>query len=97
MPTTRYLMQFFRSGATRLLGGWQSAEVDRLLDAETAEFDTARRAALLGQLQSALNEEASFVPMLTFTTTVGLSNRWNWDNRYGSSIFFDTFSRRQGN
>ncbi|HLH24324.1 MAG TPA: ABC transporter substrate-binding protein [Chloroflexota bacterium] len=90
----RYLMQFFRSGATRLLGGWQSAEVDRLLDAETAEFDADRRAALLGQLQSALNEEAPFVPLLTFTTTVGLSNRWSWDNRYGSSIFFDTFSRR---
>ncbi|HEY7064525.1 MAG TPA: ABC transporter substrate-binding protein [Chloroflexota bacterium] len=90
----RYLLQFFRSGATRLLGGWQSAEVDRLLDAETAEFDTAKRAALLGQLQSALNEEAPLVPLLTFTTTVGLSNRWSWDNRYGSSIYWDTFSRR---
>jgi peptide/nickel transport system substrate-binding protein len=90
----RYLLQFFRSGATRLLGGWQNAEVDRLIDTETAEFDPARRAALLGQLQSALNEDAPFVPLLTFTTTVGLSDRWNWDNRYGSSIYFDTFSRR---
>jgi peptide/nickel transport system substrate-binding protein len=90
----RYLLQFFRSGATRLLGGWQSAEVDRIIDAETAEFDPARRAALLGQLQAALNEEAPFVPLLTFTTTVGLSNRWNWDNRFGSSIHWDTFSRR---
>jgi peptide/nickel transport system substrate-binding protein len=91
----RYLMQFFRSGATRLLGGWQNAEVDRLLDAETAEFDPARRVALLQQLQSALNEDAPFVPLLTFTTTVGLSNRWNWDNRYGTAIQWDGFSRRE--
>jgi hypothetical protein len=37
-----------------LLGGWQNDVVDRLLDAETAEFDEARRSiplqARLGRL-----------------------------------------------
>jgi peptide/nickel transport system substrate-binding protein len=91
----RYLMQFFRSGMTKLLGGWQSEEVDRLLDAETAEFDPARRQALLRELQSKLNEEAPFVPLLSFISNVAISNRWEWDpKQYGTSIFFETFRAR---
>jgi peptide/nickel transport system substrate-binding protein len=91
----RYLMQFFRGGGTKLLGGWQDAEVDRLLDAETAEFDTAKRAALLRDLQSRMMEEAPTVPLLSFISTLGVSPRWDWDRRHGTSIYFDTFYPRQ--
>jgi peptide/nickel transport system substrate-binding protein len=90
----RYLVQFFRSGAGRYLSGWQNDDVDRLLDAETAEFDLSRRAAVMRELQSRLNDEAPAVPLLSFTNTLGLANRWQWEPRYGSVIYFDTFRRR---
>ena len=91
----RYLLQFFRSGYTRLLGGWQSPEVDRLHDAETAEFDPAKRNALLRELQSRLLEESPSVPLLSFVDTVGISNRWAWDTRHGySTVYFDTIQPR---
>jgi peptide/nickel transport system substrate-binding protein len=90
----RYLVQFFRSGAGRYLSGWQNDDVDRLLDVETAEFDLARRAAIMRDLQSRLNEEAPAVPLLSFTNTIGLSNRWQWEPRYGSVIYFDSFSAK---
>ena len=87
-------MQFFRSGASKFLNGWQNPEVDRLLDAETAEFDPAKRNALLRELQIKLNDESPTVPILSFIHTLGLSNRWEWDRRYGSTIYFDTFKPR---
>jgi hypothetical protein len=36
----------------------------------------------------------NLVPLLSFTNTIGLSNRWQWEPRYGSVIYFDTFRRR---
>ncbi|HEY7064526.1 MAG TPA: ABC transporter substrate-binding protein [Chloroflexota bacterium] len=90
---TRYLFQFFH-GSAKALGGWRDPEIDRLLEAQIAEFDEAKRNALLRQLQSALNDEAPAVWLLSFTNTIGISNRWEWPRQHGSTIYFDTIRAR---
>jgi peptide/nickel transport system substrate-binding protein len=90
---TRYLFQFFHQSA-RALGGWRDAEIDRLLEAQIAEFDEAQRNSLMRRLQAALNEEAPAVWLLSFTNTIGISNRWDWPRAHGSTIYFDTIRRR---
>jgi peptide/nickel transport system substrate-binding protein len=90
---TRYLFQFFHQSA-RALGGWHSPEVDRLLEAQIAEFDEQQRNGLLRQLQAALNDEAPAVWLLSFTNTIGISNRWDWPRAHGSTIYFDTIRAR---
>jgi peptide/nickel transport system substrate-binding protein len=90
---TRYLFQFFHQSG-RALSGWQSPEVDRLLEAQIAEFDEGKRAALMRQLQATLNDEAPAVWLLSFTNTIGISNRWEWQRSHGSTIYFDTVRAR---
>ncbi|HLH24325.1 MAG TPA: ABC transporter substrate-binding protein [Chloroflexota bacterium] len=90
---TRYLFQFFHQSG-RALSGWHSAEVDRLLEAQIAEFDPAKRDALLRELQAALNDEAPAVWLLSFTNTIGISNHWEWPRLHGSTIYFDTIRAR---
>jgi peptide/nickel transport system substrate-binding protein len=89
----RYLLQFFRSSA-RALSGFHDPEVDRLIDAQTAEFDRDKRTALMRELQARLNEEAPAVWLLSFVNTHGLSNRWEWERKHSNTIFFDMIRAR---
>ncbi len=68
--------------------------MDRLIDAQTAEFDAAARVALMRELQARLNEAAPAVWILSFVNTMGLSDRWEWERRHSNTIFFDMIRAR---
>jgi peptide/nickel transport system substrate-binding protein len=89
----RYLLQFFRSSG-RALSGFHDDEVDRLIDAQTAEFDVGKRTALMRELQARMNEAAPAVWILSFVNTHGLSNRWEWERKHSNTIFFDMIRAR---
>jgi peptide/nickel transport system substrate-binding protein len=89
----RYLLQFFRSSG-KALSGFHDAEVDRIIDAQTAEFDPAKRSSLMRDLQARLNEAAPAVWLLTFVNTHGLANAWEWERKHGNIVAFDMIHRR---
>lgn len=86
---SRHLQAWFRSGASRFLGGWSDPQVDELLDAQAAEFDPAKRAAILRDLQGKLNAELPIVPLLSFLDAYGISNRFEWNDKNLPFIHFD--------
>jgi ABC-type transport system substrate-binding protein len=56
----------FRTGGNRNSAGVRDPELDRLIDAQAAEFDEGKRARLIQEVQRRLLRQLYVIPTITF-------------------------------
>jgi peptide/nickel transport system substrate-binding protein len=74
---SEYLLQYFRTGVTKRLG-YSNPDVDKALDEQAAEFDSAKRLPLLTRVMSMLMDEAPVAWLYQYKGLAGVSNRFDY-------------------